>query len=274
MTPEEQNLITGLFERLRQADTGPKDPGAEQLIRAKTVELPAAPYLLAQAVLVQEHALANAQARIADLERQVTAGAQAGQQGGSFLSGVAHMFGGGKPTQPSQPTPPPVPPQAPQGAQAPQARPPSAPPPITVVPQAPPYPSTVQMAPNSGGSFLKSAMATAAGVAGGSLLFQGIENLIGHNAGPFGSAISDRGGLFGQPTGGPTEIVENNYYTGGEGDTAQADQVSGDPNQEQDPFADLDQNQTADYDPNQDVDSDFDGGFDDGGGGGDDSSFV
>ena len=271
MTPEEQNLITGLFERLRQADTGPKDPGAEQLIRAKTTELPAAPYLLAQAVLVQEHALANAQARIADLERQVTAGAQAGQQGGSFLSGVAHMFGGGKPTQPSQATPSPVPPQAPQAA---QARPPSAPPPITVVPQAPPYPSTVQMTPNSGGSFLKSAMATAAGVAGGSLLFQGIENLIGHNAGPFGSAISDRGGLFGQPTGGPTEIVENNYYMGGEGDATQADQVSGDPNLNQDPFADLDQNQAADYDPNQDIDSDFDGGFDDGGGGGDDSSFV
>src|SRR6516162_4091579 len=267
MTPEEQNLITGLFERLRQADTGPKDPGAEQLIRAKTTELPAAPYLLAQAVLVQEHALANAQARIADLERQVTAGAQAGQQGGSFLSGVAHMFGGGKPTQPSQATPSPVPPQAPQAA---QARPPSAPPPITVVPQAPPYPSTVQMTPNSGGSFLKSAMATAAGVAGGSLLFQGFENLIGHNAGPFSSAISDRGGLFGQPTGSPTEIVENNYYMGGEGDTTQADQASGDPNVGQDPFADLDQNQTADYDPNQDIDS----GFDDGGGGGDDSGFV
>src|SRR5215831_5542031 len=123
MTPEEQNLITGLFERLRQADTGPKDPGAEQLIRAKTAEVPAAPYLLAQAVLVQEHALANAQARIADLERQVTAGAQDGQQGGSFLSGVAHLFGGGKP---SQTTPPPVPPQVPQ---APQARPASAPPP-------------------------------------------------------------------------------------------------------------------------------------------------
>ena len=116
-------------------------------------------------------------------------------------------------------------------------------------------------------------MATAAGVAGGSLLFQGIENLIGHNAGPFGSAISDRGGL-GEPMGGPTEVVENNYYMGGEGDTTQADQVLGDPNQDQDPFADLDQNQTADYDPNQDIDSGFDSGLDDGGGVGDDSSFV
>ncbi|MGA8659823.1 MAG: DUF2076 domain-containing protein [Chthoniobacterales bacterium] len=260
MTPEEQNLITGLFERLRQADTGPKDPGAEQLIRTKTAELPTAPYLMAQAVLVQEHALANAQARIADLERQVAAGSQASQQGGGFLSGVTHLFGGGKPSQAS---PPPVPTQAPQ---TPQARPASAPPPITVVPQAPPYPSTVQMAPSSGGGFLQSAMATAAGVAGGSLLFQGIENLIGHNAGPFGPALSERGGFFGQPTGGPTEVVENNYYTEGEPGRTQEDK-SGDPN--------YDQNQVADYDPSQDMDSDsdFDSGFDDGGGG-DDSTFA
>lgn len=258
MTPEEQNLITGLFDRLRQADTGPKDPGAEQLIHTKTAELPAAPYLMAQAVLVQEHALANAQARIADLERQVAAGGQASQQGGSFLSGVAHLFGSGKP---SQATPPPVPPQAPS---EPQARPASAPPPITVVPQAPPYPSTVQMAPSSGGSFLQSAMATAAGVAGGSLLFQGIENLIGHNAGPFGPAMAERGGFFGQPTGGPTEVVENNYYMGGEPGKTQEDQLASDPN--------ADQNQFADYDPSQDTDSDSD--FDDGGGGGDDSTFA
>jgi hypothetical protein len=119
-------------------------------------------------------------------------------------------------------------------------------------------------------------MATAAGVAGGSLLFQGIENLIGHNAGPFGSAIGG-GGMFGQPTGGPTEIVENNYYMGDEPGKGQEGQQSSDQGQ----FADFDQNQAADYDPNQDIDSDFDsssddggGGFDDGGGGGDDSSFV
>ena len=54
MTPEEQNLIEGLFQRLRQADTNPKDAQAEQLIRAKTAELPSATYLLVQAVLVQE----------------------------------------------------------------------------------------------------------------------------------------------------------------------------------------------------------------------------
>ncbi|HLM12551.1 MAG TPA: DUF2076 family protein, partial [Reyranella sp.] len=41
-----------------------------------------------------------------------------------------------------------------------------------------------------GGSFLRSAMATAAGVAGGALLFEGIRNLMGSNPGPFGQAAS------------------------------------------------------------------------------------
>jgi hypothetical protein len=53
-------------------------------------------------------------------------------------------------------------------------------------------------------------MATAAGVAGGQLLFQGIESLIGHNAGPFGPALESRG-FYSGGMGGNTEVV-NNYY--------------------------------------------------------------
>jgi len=186
MTLEEKNLIEGLFQRLQQADTNPKDAEAEQLIRARTAELPSATYLLVQAVLVQEHALANAQARIAELESRLrNAQAQPAPGGSSFLSGVSRLFGN-KP-QP-QAAPPPLPQQASVTQQA-----QSAPPPITVVPQSTPYPSTVNLGPSSGGSFLQSAMATAAGVAGGQLLFQGIESLIGHNAGPFGPALESRG---------------------------------------------------------------------------------
>ena len=53
------------------------------------------------------------------------------------------------------------------------------------------------------GSFLRGAATTAAGVAGGALLFQGIESLLGGHRG---------GGLFsGQaPIAGAPEIVENN----------------------------------------------------------------
>ena len=52
MTPEEHNLITGLFDRLGQTSSQAKDAEADQLIRSKITENPAAPYLLVQSVLV------------------------------------------------------------------------------------------------------------------------------------------------------------------------------------------------------------------------------
>jgi hypothetical protein len=216
MTPEEQNLIEGLFQRLRQADATPKDAQAEQLIRAKTAELPSATYLLVQAVLVQEHALANAQARITELESRIQT-TQPSPGSGSFLS----RFFGTKPQ--SQPAPPPLPQQVPATQQV-QA----APPPISVVPQNTPYPSTVNLGPSSGGSFLQSAMATAAGVAGGQLLFQGIESLIGRNAGPFGPALESRGGFYPSGTERGTEIVNNYYNTEPTGNAEQHHQVQSD----------------------------------------------
>jgi uncharacterized protein len=271
MTPEEQNLIENLFERLRPADTNPKDPQAEQLIRAKTAALPSAPYLLAQAVIVQEHALANAQARIAELENRLAAANQnAPAGGGSFLSGVSRFFGGG-----NKPTPPPVPQQAPIPQQAPQPQYQQAPQPqyqqvpgagapVAPPPQAVPYPSTVNLPASSGGGFLKSALATAAGVAGGAALFQGIESLIGHNAGAFGPALSERG--FPPADGGNTEIV-NNYYNepSGESGGAGSERADYQPDVAQSGF---DQNQNIDFDPNLTADNDP-GGSDDFGGGDD-----
>ena len=261
MTPDEQNLIENLFERLRQADGTQKDPQAEQLIRAKTTALPSAPYLLSQAVIVQEHALANAQARIAELENRLATASQnaPASGGGSFLSGVSRIFGGNKPA-----TPPPVPQQAPQPAQPQYQQPqyqqvpgtgaPVTPPPVPMsAPQAAPYPSTVNLAPSSGGGFLKSALATAAGVAGGAALFQGIESLIGHNAGVFGPALGERG--ISGVEGGNTEIV-NNYYNepsteSGHEATERADY------QPEVAQNDLSQDQNIDFDPNLTADNDF-----------------
>jgi hypothetical protein len=63
-------------------------------------------------------------------------------------------------------------------------------------------------APPGGGfsSFLGQAAATAAGVAGGEFLFQGIENMFGHHGGGFGG-----GGYANEAL--PTEYVTiNNYY--------------------------------------------------------------
>src|SRR6202008_588812 len=246
MTPEEQNLIENLFDRLRQADVNPKDFEAEQLIRAKTAALPSAPYLLTQAVIVQEHALTNAQAQIAELENRLAAATKSAQPAGGegFFSGVSKLFGGSRPTRPPAPEP------APQYQQVPEAGVGPAPTPATP-PQNVPYPSTATLSPSAGGDFLKSALATAAGVAGGAALFQGIESLIGHNAGAFGPALGERG-LAGGTTDN-TEIV-NNYYNespgSGEAGTERADY------QPEVAQNDLDQNQNMDFDPNRTADND------------------
>ena len=212
MTSEERDLITGLFNRLRAADTGSKDQEAEQLIGQLTSGQPGAPYRLVQTLLVQEHALSNATVRIQQLEKQVAqaqpAGSPAGQQGtgGGFLSG---LFGHHATAPATQTQPPPIPPQ-----QLPQ--------PSQVYTQnAPAYSPTVGMAPSAGSGFLRGALQTAAGVAGGSLIAQGIEDLMGHHSGPFGGGFGGGGGFFGGGGYGggggggivenTTEVVNNNY---------------------------------------------------------------
>jgi len=250
MTPEEKNLITGLFDRLSQATSQAKDAEADQLIRSKVAENPAAPYLLAQSVLVLQQAVGNAQNRISALEKQLaeTNEARSTQQpGGSFLAGVASLFGGG---QPQRATPPPPPPPAPsQPAQ-----------------QQPAYNYPPPVPGRAGGGFLQGALTTAAGVAGGALLFQGIEGLLGHNPGPFSGTMSPSGGVFGGTPVENTEIT-NNYYNEGDENRDQADQGSADQTAYADPDPDPDASNVDDY---ASGDSDF-GGDDSGG---DDSSYV
>src|SRR5688572_22656907 len=157
MQSEERELITGLFGRLQPFESQPRDGEAEALIKDLAVRQPAAPYLLVQTVLVQEQALKAAQERIAELEAR--AGAAPAASG--FLGSAPKISPWGAPAAPA--APPSVPPtRSPlQAAVAPQQG-------------------------GGGGSFLRSAMATAAGVAGGALLFEGIRNLMGSNPGPFG----------------------------------------------------------------------------------------
>ena len=160
MQSQERDLIAGLFGRLQQFESQPRDPDAEALIRDFVARQPASPYLLVQTVLVQEQALKAAQERIAELEAK----ADAAPAAAGFL-GSAPKIG-------------------PWGSQTQAAAPPA------------PVPSTrsplqAAVAPQSGGgSFLRSAMTTAAGVAGGALLFEGIRSLMGSHPGPFGSAAA------------------------------------------------------------------------------------
>lgn len=207
MTPEERALIDGLFDRMRAVENQPRDADAEGLIARRLTEAPHAPYALAQTVLVQEHALQQAAARIQQLEQQVQASqAQAQPQSGGFLGGLF----GGRSSVPSAGSRAPgaamgvpqgyeqqgyaqggYPPGGPQGGY-PQQGGPQGYPPQQGYPQQSGYPQAgpwgQQQRPGmmggGGGGFLQGALATAAGVAGGALLFDGIKNMMAGGEGP------------------------------------------------------------------------------------------
>jgi uncharacterized protein len=172
MTPDERQLITGLFDRMRGRGPVEKDRDAEALINQTVRQMPDASYMLVQSVLVQDHALQQADQRIRELQEQVqrldAEAAQGRDAGGSFLGG---LFGWPKSQAQAQSTA--------RGSVPITGRPASvggepmgAPPPSTG-----PQPSAAQ--PSAGGEFLKSAMATAAGVAGGMLLANSIRGIMG-----------------------------------------------------------------------------------------------
>jgi uncharacterized protein len=163
MQSQERELITGLFGRLQPFEAQQRDGEAEALIKDLAGRQPAAPYLLVQTVLVQEQALKAAQERIAELEAK--AGAAPAASG--FLGSAPKIGPWGAPAA----TPAAPPPSAPSARSPLQA---------AVAPQQ----------GGGGGGFLRTAMATAAGVAGGALLFEGIRNLMGNNPGPFGQTAS------------------------------------------------------------------------------------
>ena len=206
MTPQERDLITQLLGRLAQAGGQPKDPEADQLIRQAIAAQPDAPYYLVQTVLIQDMALNNAQSRIQALEQQLAAAKPAQSQPTSFLGG---LFGGGAAASSqgsggsvpssgpwSRPAPPPAPQQAaPQWQGQPGYGQPA-------YPQPGYGPGMMGMGGGSG--FLRSAATTAAGIAGGALLFEGIQSMFGSHAGGILSGTSMQPGL--------SETVINNYY--------------------------------------------------------------
>ena len=238
MIPQERDLLTNLISRLRQSTAPDRDAEADQLITDLVRERPDVPYVLAQTVLIQDYSLHQAQARIAELEQQLVQG-RAPQGGGGFLGAI---FGSSRPE-----TATPVRPQ-PAFQQVPTASGPWGNSPAQGSgPQA-----TAQQAfapPSGQPSFLRSAATTAAGIAGGALLFQGIESLLGGRGagfGPYGASYG--GGVMPQPT--LTETTINNYYDTPAPDTRTAD------------FQQPDSG-GSDY-SNADFSSDG-GGFDDGG---------
>lgn len=191
MNTEEQTLIDGLFGRIKQAEdpSQPRDAQAQARIEEHLRQQPAAPYYMAQAILVQEAALKRLDEQNKQLQGELeqaraqaeASRGQASSGGGGFLSG---LFGSGSRSPAPAPQPqsqfqaPPPRPQATGGGW----REPSAPGYIAPQAQQPGFAA----APARGGasSFLGGAMQTAAGVAGGVLLAQGISSLFNHHSQP------------------------------------------------------------------------------------------
>lgn len=219
MTPDERQLLTGLFDRVRTAANTPRDRDAETLIADAVRVQPYAPYLLAQTVIVQEQTLTAAAARVEQLEarvRELESAAPSTPAASSFLGGIGKsIFGGG---EPARPAPAPVTPSpwnragaAPQAQGFPGAAPAYAP--QSQQPQAWQQP---QAAPAAGGSFLKSALGTAAGVAGGVMLANSLGNMFGghqqHNA--FGQGGDNNQANFGGGSGSGGSLLDDRSQSG------------------------------------------------------------
>ncbi|MCG6575293.1 DUF2076 domain-containing protein [Pseudomonas sp. AF32] len=185
MNSEEQTLIDGLFSRLQQAekDSAPRDAQAEARIKEHLANQPAAGYFMAQAILVQEAAIKRLDEQNRQLTQQIEQlqadlqsarnQAPAPSGGGGFLSSI---FGGSN--RDTRPTAAPSAPASSGGWREP-ARPSS----FGAAPAqqgfgVPPagYGAPQQQAP-AASSFLGGALKTAAGVAGGVMLAQGISSL-------------------------------------------------------------------------------------------------
>jgi hypothetical protein len=157
MDQNEHGIIDDLFDRLRRAEaqSQPRDPEAEALIARRTAKQPAAPYYMAQAIVVQQEALAEAQSRAQELERQL-----AERGSGGFLGG---LFGG-------------------QAAQSPAARAPA---------DRDPGGLGYYRRAGAGGGFLAGAMQTALGVASGFLIADAISALLSPGDAAAAAAAAD-----------------------------------------------------------------------------------
>jgi uncharacterized protein len=234
MSPEEKNVIGGIFERLKGAANAPRDADAERFIADQIKAQPYAPYVMAQSIYAQEQALTGMQQQVEQLQAQVQqleAYAQQvqsqQQQSGGFLGG---LFGGGAKTPPP---PMPMPGRAPfqrgpmggpPPGMAPQGMPPAGPWGGQQAPAPGPWGQQAQQPQRGGMGFLGTAAMTAAGVAGGMLAANALTNMFsgGQGAGAQASAGSGAAAPAShQPASAPQEeygpsAQETSYDDGGD----------------------------------------------------------
>lgn len=269
MTPQERDVIAGIFDRLKQAANQPRDPEAEAFIAERLREQPYAPYAMAQSVYVQEQALTNLHQQVESLQAQLrelqNRAPEPAPAAGGFLSGIF----GGAPAQPRGGSVPPIPQRADaQPSSAWNTQPAAAPQPMGQ-PQygaAPsPWSGQPQQPAARGGGFMASALTTAAGVAGGMMLGNVLSNAFSGGSGAASSLANSVGGFgSGAKTAASDQGAKDQAADAkGADDPARVDQASDTPGGEQNPAL-----EQANYDQGYD---DSDAGFDSGS---DDDSWV
>lgn len=208
MMPHEQQLLEQFLQRVNAAQGIAQDPQAQAMIQQRLAQQPDASYLLVQRALLLEQALESAQQRIQQLEQQAQDRTAAGSSflGQGLDTHLDTRFGR---------NPEPAAPAASAYSSAPMAAQPGSwrqrwfgAAPQTSAPMA--APAAPMGAGPAGGSWLGSAASTAAGVAGGMFLFNGLENLLSGQHSALGGASH---GLAGQSWQNPLPDTANNGST-------------------------------------------------------------
>ena len=217
MNAQERAVLEEFLDQLVQVRGIRKVPQADLMIRRALAHQPDAAYLLVQRALMLQQALEQAKARIAELEETDRSFFDSGPSSGAVAMPPAMSSRGASVATPAVRVSGPS-----QGF----AR------------QSPGEP-TPEPSRGSGaaGSFLGQAAATAAGVAGGAFLFQGIEDLLGHAAPLAGHAPT--------PAAFPEDVTVNNYSAS----EAPHDEGHG---EHSDQFADADESSDDDSDSGSD----------------------
>jgi hypothetical protein len=159
MNPQEKAQLEQFLQQLNSTQAGPKDSDANALIAESVKQQPDASYLLVQRAMGLEMALQVAQKQMADMQAQIN---QTNKPSSGFLSGI-NSWGRAAPSQ-----------GTPSNAMA-AAR-----------------PAAGAAQPSTWGSGMLGAIATTAiGVVAGSMLYQGIQSMMGQNASSEGGTALD-----------------------------------------------------------------------------------
>jgi len=159
MNPQEKAQLEQFLQQLNSTQAGSKDSDANALIAESVKQQPDASYLLVQRAMGLEMALQVAQKQMADMQAQIN---QTNKPSSGFLSGI-NSWGRAAPSQ-----------GTPSNAMA-AAR-----------------PAAGAAQPSTWGSGMLGAIATTAiGVVAGSMLYQGIQSMMGQNASSEGGTALD-----------------------------------------------------------------------------------